>query len=451
MAEKKYVDLSALDRYDNKIKTLINDKDAAALASAKGYADGLASNYDAAGAAATVKTDLEAVITAEQSRAEAAEKANADAAAAAKTAADNAQTAANDAQSAADAAQDDVDALETYVGTIPEGATSTNVVAYVQEKTSGIATSENLQELTTRVTAAEGEIDAIQADYLKAADKTALQSSIDAAKKAGDDAQADIDAFMAAAEVGDAAVDTLKEIQEYITSDGEAAATMTSNIAANATAISDLEAKVGDIPEDATATDVVGYVDEVVAAEKSRAEGIESGLAEDIAALEAKFGEGEGSVSDLIDDAVAAEKEAREAADTALESKVTAAQGAADAAQKDVDALEAVVDGKAAQTDLDAVSGRVTTAEGKITTLEGASHTHDNKTVIDGITAQLVANWNAASDKAHEHANKEVLDGITSTKVAAWDAAEANAKSYADGLVAEFTPVTTTEIDALFE
>ena len=34
----------------------------------------------------------------------------------------------------------------------------------------------------------------------------------------------------------------------------------------------------------------------------------------------------------------------------------------------------------------------------------------------------------------HEHANKDVLDGITTEKVAAWDAAETNAKAYADGL-----------------
>ena len=34
----------------------------------------------------------------------------------------------------------------------------------------------------------------------------------------------------------------------------------------------------------------------------------------------------------------------------------------------------------------------------------------------------------------HDHENKEVLDGITAEKVAAWDVAEKNAKDYADGL-----------------
>lgn len=52
----------------------------------------------------------------------------------------------------------DISTLNTYVGTIPEGATSTNVVDYIKEKTTGIATSANLEALTTRVTTAEGEI-----------------------------------------------------------------------------------------------------------------------------------------------------------------------------------------------------------------------------------------------------------------------------------------------------
>lgn len=117
-----------------------------------------------------------------------------------------------------------------------------------------------------------------------------------------------------------------------------------------------------------------------------------------------------------------------------------------------------------------------------IDTLEGASHTHENKAVLDGITAEKVAAWDAAGgdaktyvdeaiavetqareaadtafdgrlttveglvgktaeeglqkkvadaetaidaleDKAHEHANKDVLDGVTADKVATWDKA----------------------------
>ena len=56
------------------------------------------------------------------------------------------------------------DAVREYVGDIPETATATNIVAYIQEKTAGIATDAALEELTGRVATAEGEIDALQAD-----------------------------------------------------------------------------------------------------------------------------------------------------------------------------------------------------------------------------------------------------------------------------------------------
>ena len=55
-----------------------------------------------------------------------------------------------------------------------------------------------------------------------------------------------IDAFLNAAEIGDAAVDTLKEIQDYIDTHGEAAAQMVADIADNKSAISALTQTVID-------------------------------------------------------------------------------------------------------------------------------------------------------------------------------------------------------------
>ena len=54
-----------------------------------------------------------------------------------------------------------------------------------------------------------------------------------------------IDAFLAAADTGDKAIDTLKEIQNYIDTHGEAAAKMTTNIDKNATDIKALQDAVG--------------------------------------------------------------------------------------------------------------------------------------------------------------------------------------------------------------
>ena len=58
MAEKKYLDLPGLQTYDEKIKALIDTKDASTLQQSKDYADGLGSNYDPAGTAQTKVDEL---------------------------------------------------------------------------------------------------------------------------------------------------------------------------------------------------------------------------------------------------------------------------------------------------------------------------------------------------------------------------------------------------------
>lgn len=62
-------------------------------------------------------------------------------------------------------------ATKAYVGEIPTTATATNIVAYIQEKTAGIATDAALEELTGKVTAAEGEIDKLQEASAKHVEK----------------------------------------------------------------------------------------------------------------------------------------------------------------------------------------------------------------------------------------------------------------------------------------
>ena len=53
-------------------------------------------------------------------------------------------------------------------------------------------------------------------------------------------------------------------------------------------------------------------------------------------------------------------------------------------------------------------------------------HTHNNKSILDGITSGLISNWNTAYTNNHTHSNKTVLDGISSTKVSNWDEAFSN-------------------------
>ena len=88
---------------------------------------------------------------------------------------------------------------------------------------------------------------------------------------------------------------------------------------------------------------------------------------------------------------------------------------------------------------------KVNNIETAVETLSGDSHTHTNKEVLDGITSEKVAAWDAANTDSHKHTNKEVLDGITSEKVTAWDAAEANASAYTDTAIANLDLANTYE------
>lgn len=439
MAEKKYLDLIGLGQYDAKIKSVISAGDAATLAEAKSFANGLASNYDAAGSAASAEAaansytdgkigEVNGVVAGVKTI---AEKGVSDAAAA-KSAADAAQGTADSAVAAAGvadgkavAAQNAVDALAGKVGTVPEGSTVMGIITNIQEN------AYDDTELR-RLIAANGE--AIGAE----------ESARAAADAALDGRLVEVEAFfkLAEGEQLDEALDTLKEIQTYLEGEGAVADQMLLDIAANKTAI---EKEV---------TDRGTAISGVETAYKAADQAIDARVVE----LEKLLGEADGSVKDQIADAVAAEATLREKGDQAAEASAAAALAAAQAAdgkavaaQGEVDALEIVVAGKVAQGDHDALATRVTTAEGKITTLEGASHTHSNKTDLDGITAQLISNWNDAFAKEHEHANKSVLDGITSDMVSSWNSAESNAKAYTDEKIAEFKEITSTEIDNLFK
>ena len=94
-----------------------------------------------------------------------------------------------------------------------------------------------------------------------------------------------------------------------------------------------------------------------------------------------------------------------------------------------------------------ALASDLTALVGRVATLEGASHTHDNKALLDTYT-QTEADLADAVAKKHNHANKTILDTITDVKVTAWDAAESNANTYTDTEIAKIQALTKSEIDA---
>ena len=132
------------------------------------------SKYDAAGAAATVDGKLESY------------KSSNDAAVAA-------------AKKAGDDAQADVDALEAKVGTVAEGKTVVGLIDEAKQAAIEAATYDDTQVKadiaanaaaiakkadSTTVSAIDGRVATIEGDYLKAADKTALEGKITENKNA---------------------------------------------------------------------------------------------------------------------------------------------------------------------------------------------------------------------------------------------------------------------------
>ena len=98
----------------------------------------------------------------------------------------------------------------------------------------------NLNSEISRATQAESNL-----NTAITTEKNRANTAENALKNAINTEKSRIDAFLAAADTGDKAIDTLKEIQNYIDTDGKAAAKMTTNIGKNATDIKALQDSVG--------------------------------------------------------------------------------------------------------------------------------------------------------------------------------------------------------------
>ena len=422
--EKKYVSLSKLGLYDEKIKKVITDGDAAAVQSAKDYADGLAVNYDAAGSATSALDAAKLYADGKDAAIAAAKKAGDDAAAAAKAADEKAV-----------AAQGEVDALETYVGTFTHD-TAKSVVEYINAKTDGIATSGNLEALAGRVTGVEGKVATIEGDYLKAADKTELegeitgvQTAVDTEKGRAEGIEAglrtDVDAIKAdylkaedktelqnnintvsgAVErltngVSAEEIDGVNDLIQYVKDHGTEVTGMREDISENAAAIAGVAGRMDTAEGKITAVEgaVATKVEQSAYDEKiAELADADTALGNRITTLEGKFGGADGSVEDMIADAKA---EAIATAGTNADTKDEAVLAAAKEYADDEDAK----------------------IESRVDALEAIEHhDHANKAELDLIATGDKAKWDAAAAKAHEHGNKTVLDGITAENVTTWN------------------------------
>lgn len=210
-------------------------------------------------------------------------------------------TAVADAKKAGTEAQTSVNALSDKVGTIPADKTIVQMIADAQKaatyddstvKASIKANADAITKLNGADTV-EGSVaktvkDAVATEQKRAEGKEQANATAVA------DVKSRVDTFLAAAEVGDAAVDTLKEIQTYISTHGSAADQMVKDIAANKKAVED---------EAARAKAEETKLNTAITDETSRATGIESGLATRLTTLEGADTV-EGSVAKTVKDAI---------------------------------------------------------------------------------------------------------------------------------------------------
>ena len=249
--------------------------------------------------------------------------------------------------------------INTKIGTVEENKTLVEMISDAQEA----ATYDD--------TLLVGRVAAIEGDYLKAVDKTALET-----KMAEDIATAKTETI--AAVLGEAVpedFDTLKEIAEWIQSDTTASAQLVTRVTniendylkgADKTAlqgeIDALETLVGSLPEGAISTTVVAYIKEVV-------DGLKIGdyaKAADLLALTNRVSTAEGKITALEE--VGAEK------------NVIAS----------VDEAQFSIDGDRKLTLLDITMGKVTGLDdalaGKVDKIEGYSLlSPTDKTKLDAL------------------------------------------------------------------
>lgn len=398
---KKYVSFDKLSLYDEKIKKVISDGDAAALKSAKEYAEGLGVNYDAAGSAVTEAGKVQAKLDTEVERAKAREDEIAGLVATAQGEVD-----ALELVVAEKADKTALDTLAGKVGEVPEGSTVMGII-------------KNIQDNAYDDTELKAEIDGKLA--LKA-DKTQVATDIADAVKVEEDAR------KAAIEGVQGAVDTLSgthatdkaELEGKINLKADQSALDEVSGVANAAAT-----KVALEAEIERAEGEEARIEGLITAEVERATEVEADFKSRIEAMEVFWDTTEdkdGVVNKLkeIQDYIASDETgAAEMLGSINKNKEDIAamdeayKAADDTLQGNIDTLSGVVDTKAAQSDLEELEGRMDDAEGAIEAVEGRLDVVEPK--VETLEGKMEAVEGAVATKAEAQALADAvatLEGV---------------------------------------
>lgn len=309
-------------------------------------------------------------------------------------------------------------ALNTYKAeNDPKVTANTNAIAVLNgdATTDGSVAKQVADEATARSeadTALGNRIKAIEDDHLTSDDKTELQTAIADAVKAHDESDAAHAALFKALNDKDAAmqgeIDALEEkIGEVpadktvvqMISDAQTAATyddtqVKADIATNAEAIRvekermDAFMTLEDGETLNAALDSLKEIQDFITNEAADAD-ILLGKVSALEAIVAGIG-GEGEPATVVAYVTAA-IEALKIGDYAKAADLTALADRVAAMEAKVSNWDA-----AEQNAKDYADGLNTAMDTRMQAVEGAKHTHDNKVVLDGITAEMVAAWNEA-------------------------------------------------------
>lgn len=245
-------------------------------------------------------------------------------------------------------------------------------------------------------------------------------------------------AFSQLMENPDEAVNSITELVKWTEDHASDALELSNNVSANTKAIEEINAILGtSLPEDSQATDIVGYIQECVAAEKTRAEAAEADLLDKIEALETANAALGTAAQKNVEFFATAEQGAK--ADTAVQTVVAGDNGHVLVDGNDVTVYTApvastnvlgdvMVDGSSIGATEAGVISVVAVDKSKVTGLDTAISTAKSEAITD-----------AASSAAELYIPKtEVVDTInaedpSATKVVS-EAAMVKAMSWIEGM-----------------